>query len=397
MNARSAWLSPSGQTREDTRVTQIGALTPVTDLRGRSGVLPGSADGIYRVTGLWLGGTAGGMTATVSPGRAVIQAADARGAYPIALTEPASLTFADGDAQYDRVDLVVLRVYDHAYDGSGRTEAVVEIVEGTPAATPSAPPAPDVSLVLFTVTVAAGTSAGTGGINWDTAPTDLRPTTVAIGGILPTRSDDNAAGGYPGHYRDIVNTLQRWDGTAWIPYPKGIGGIAPAGALTSGGYTGQYRDASNGVLQRWNGSAWTTAVVTPVFASSLDAGSTTSTAYTATLSATAVTSLTLTFTAPPTGAVLLHFGARMWTSGSTTAAAYMAPQITQDGTVFFNPVNDEYSAVYGGPVAGSVSTMWRLNGLTPGATCTMTALHRTNDSTVTCWFDNIFMRVDPAG
>ncbi|MEU9447273.1 hypothetical protein [Streptomyces sp. NPDC048277] len=37
MTVRSAWLSPDGQSREDTRANQAGALTPATDSTGRSG------------------------------------------------------------------------------------------------------------------------------------------------------------------------------------------------------------------------------------------------------------------------------------------------------------------------------------------------------------------------
>jgi hypothetical protein len=395
MNARSAWLSPDGQTRQDTRVTQVGAVTPVTDAKGRSGVLPGSDGGQYRVTGLWLSGTTGAMTATVGVGRAVIQSTVSRGAYPVAVTEPVPLTFADGDSQYGRIDLVVLRVYDHAYDSSGRSEAVVEIVRGTPAAEPVAPAAPDVSLVLFTVAVGANVTAGNGGIDWDDARVDLRPTTVAIGGILPTRSDDTAPGGYPGHYRDINNTLQRWDGSAWVPYPKGVGGIAPAGTLTTGSYTGQYRESANGVLQRWNGSGWQSAVAPPAYTGSLDAGTTTSTTYTAALADTAVPALTLTFTAPPTGAILLGFGARMVTKESSTATAFMTPQLTRSGTVII-AANDEYAAVHGGPVASSVSSLFRIYGLVAGAEYAVTALHRSSSASVTCEFDNLFLRVDPS-
>jgi len=394
MNARSAWLSPDGQTREDTRVTQIGALTPVTDIKGRSGVLPGSENGLYRVTGLWLNGTAGGMTATVGVGRAVIQSTVARGAYPVALTDPVPLTFADGDSQYGRIDLVVLRIYDHAHDGSGRAEAAVEIVQGTPAATPAAPAAPDVSLVLFTVAVAKNTATGTGGIAWDTARVDLRPTTVPAGGILPTRSDDTAPGGYPGHYRDVGDTLQRWNSTAWVPYPKGIGGIVPAGVLTTGGYPGQYRDSSLGQLQRWNGSAWQPAVPGPAFASSLDAGSTTSTTYTATLLDTSVAALTLTFTAPPSGSVIIGLGARMYTKDSETASAHMSPQVTLGSTVVW-AADDERAASCSGAVNKSVSTQLRLNSLTAGSTYTVTAMHRSTSSTVVCWFDTLYLRVDP--
>ncbi|WP_432134204.1 MULTISPECIES: hypothetical protein [unclassified Streptomyces] len=396
MNARSAWLSPAGQTREDTRVAALGAHTPVSPVATRSGVLPGSYTGEHTVSGFWLAGAAGAMTAEVSTGRAVIQAEESRGAYPVSLTEGVPLTFADGDAQYDRVDLVVLRIYDDAYDGSGRTEAVVEIVPGTPAAVPSAPAAPGLSLPLFQVLVTATASNGNGGINWGTALTDLRPTTVALGGIAPTKPDDTVKGAYPGQYRDVNDALQRWNGTAWVPYPRDIGGIAPAGAVTTGGYTGQYRDSAGGVLQRWNGSAWVPAVTPSAFTASLDAGTTASTTYTAALDNTAVSALTLDFTAPGTGAVLLHFGARMVTQGSTTTAAFMAPRITRGATVVWEPSNDEYSAMYGGTVSCSVSTMWRLYGLTPGTVYTMTALHRSGSASVTCGFDNIFLRVDPA-
>ncbi|MGW2887330.1 hypothetical protein ACWDDN_18625 [Streptomyces griseoruber] len=180
MNARSAWLSRDGQTREDTRVAPLGAFTPTSPTATRSGVLPGSADGVYRVSGLALSGTSGSMTGRVAPGRAVIQSTDARGAYPVALTDPQTLTFADGDAQYGRADLVVLRIHDDVHDGSGRTEAAVEIVRGTPAASPTPPAAPDTSLPLYVVAVGAGVGAGTGGIPWDTARLDLRPTTVAV-------------------------------------------------------------------------------------------------------------------------------------------------------------------------------------------------------------------------
>ncbi|MFI2430265.1 hypothetical protein [Streptomyces sp. NPDC018693] len=392
MNARSAWLSPNGQTREDSRVAPLGAHTPVSPVGTRSGVLPGSYSGEHRVSGFWLAGTAGSMTAEVSTGRAVIQAEETRGAYPVAVTEGILLTFADGDAQYDRVDLVVLRIYDDAYDASGRTEAAVEVVPGTPAAVPAAPAAPGLSLPLFEVTVKTGRSTGNGGIDWSTSLKDLRPTTVAIGGILPTAAGDGVNGAYPGQYRDVNSALQRWNGTAWLPYPRDIGGIVPAGTLTTGGYPGQYRDSSLGQLQRWNGTAWLPAVPGPVFASSLDGGYTASTTYTAALDETAVSALTLTFTAPPSGAVIISLGCRM--RSSDTTSAYMCPKVTRGGTVVWD-VNDERAAICSGARTTSVSAQLRLGSLTPGESHTVTAMHRSSDATVRCWFDSMYLRVDP--
>ncbi|WP_432155458.1 MULTISPECIES: hypothetical protein [unclassified Streptomyces] len=255
MNLRSSWVAETGQTREDTRLTQLGATTPTNPIQVRSGVLPGSYDGLYRLAGFWLDGGAGTMTATVHEGRAVIQAESGQGAYPVALAHQTPLTFADGDAQGDRIDLVVLRIYDNVYDASGRTEAALEIVRGEPGANPQAPAPPPIALPIYRVTVRAGAGAGNGGVNWNADVEDLRTPTVAIGGILPAVGE-TGGGAYPGQYRDSGGALQRWDGSAWVPYPSALGGIAPAGAVTTASYTGQYRDSSSGVLQRWNGSSW---------------------------------------------------------------------------------------------------------------------------------------------
>jgi hypothetical protein len=245
MPVRSGWLSPDGQSREDTRLVSLGALTPTSPVATRSGILPGSSDGQSRISGFTLTGTTGTMSATVSPGRAVVQSTDTRGAYPVALTEYLPLTFADGNAQYSRIDLVVLRVHDDAYDGSGRYEAVVEIVEGTAAALPTVPAAPGLSLPLYEVLVPAGASAGTNGIPWSTALTGRRTATVATGGILPVTTD-TTNGAYPGQYRDLGGQLQRWNGTAWTDYPvlPTWQSWTPAWTTNSGAATPAYGNAT---------------------------------------------------------------------------------------------------------------------------------------------------------
>ncbi|MEU7024201.1 hypothetical protein ABZ990_26620 [Streptomyces sp. NPDC046203] len=282
MPMRSGWLLPTGQTRQNTRITNIGATTPVNPLGVRSGILPGTYDGKYRVGGLWMASN-GPMTATVYAGKAVIQGGTSDGAYPVALDEDITITFADGDPLNPRIDLVVVRVYDQDVDTFGKYEAGVEIVKGVPAAAPVAPAAPARSLVLFTVKVKAGASAGTGGIDWTTSgtTTDLRTTTVSSGGILPVYNNGGVPGSYPGQYQDNDNAhfLQRWDGTSWVPYPKEIGGIAPSGTVTAGSYPGQYRDYNGGQLQRWNGSAWL-AYQPPVENESTTSGATAQTGWT---------------------------------------------------------------------------------------------------------------------
>lgn len=225
MPIRSAWLlnrsdDGSGQSRSDTRLAPLGTMTPTGQLSSRSGVVPGSPDGSSVLSGLSVSGLSAGMTATVSAGRAVVQSREAAGAYPVAVTEHTPLVLADGDPDNPRVDLVVLRVYDGSQDMSGRTEAALEVVQGDPGSTPVVPATPTASLPLASVRVPAGASAGSGGIDWASAVSDLRRATVAVGGILPEGWSRDLPGAYPGQYRDTGESgLERWDGTAWRPYP----------------------------------------------------------------------------------------------------------------------------------------------------------------------------------
>ncbi|MET9432962.1 hypothetical protein [Streptomyces sp. NPDC006551] len=251
MTVRAAWLQPTGQTREDTRLTLAALLTPSgqtpeeTPLRSRPGVVPG---------GFVLTGNAP-MQCTIGTGRAVIQGKDTRqGAYLVSAVSPQMITVEDGDPQYDRIDLVELAVLDDGYDRTGTTDAVIRLVKGAPAANPVVPASgPGSTMPLYTVRVPKTASAGTGGIAWTGgAVTTQHWPVVALGGIMPT---SGFKGAYVGQYRDAGGMLQRWDGTTWVSYPKAIGGIAPGSSVSTGGYTGQYRDNA-GILQRWDGSNW---------------------------------------------------------------------------------------------------------------------------------------------
>ncbi|MDT9688574.1 hypothetical protein Q5762_09455 [Streptomyces sp. P9(2023)] len=251
MTVRAAWLQSTGQTREDTRLTLAALLTPSrqspeeTPLRSRPGIVPG---------GFVLTGTAA-MQCTIGTGRAIVQGKDTRqGAYLVSAISPETITVEDGDPQYDRIDLIELAVIDDAYDKTGTTDAVIRLVKGAPHASPVPPvSATGSTLPLYTVRVPKGASAGNGGIAWTTTGvTTQHWPVVALGGIMPT---SGFKGAYVGQYRDAGGQLQRWDGTAWVGYPKAIGGIAPAAQASTGSYPGQYRDDS-GILQRWDGSGW---------------------------------------------------------------------------------------------------------------------------------------------
>ncbi|MFF9341656.1 MULTISPECIES: hypothetical protein [unclassified Streptomyces] len=394
MNLRSSWLAETGQTREDTRLTQTGVTTLANPVQVRSGVLPGSYDGRYRLSGFWTFGSAP-MSATVSEGRAVIQGDISQGAYPVTLPNSEVLTFAPGNA-YNRIDLIVLRIYDGLYDEEQRYEAKLEILQGTPNAAPERPRVPERCLPLYEVLVPAGVSAGNGGIPWNTSLVDLRTPVVGLGGILPVEGDVQP-GAYPGQYQDAGGALQRWDGGAWVPYPSAIGGIIPGSASsTPASYTGQYRDSAAGVLQRWNGSSWRPAYPGPYYNGSLDHGYTYSTAYSPTLTETAASPLSIDFTAPPSGAVLIHFGARMWPTSSTPHLVAMALRLSQ-GSETRIAETDEAAVVHTGNTPASMASTVRFHSMTPGTVYTLTAMYKVGPNTTQIRgnFDNTFLMVHP--
>ncbi|MGW3711341.1 hypothetical protein ACWDN6_14485 [Streptomyces albogriseolus] len=217
MTVRAAWLLPGGtgpgQTREDTRLAPLGTMTPADELTTRPGVIPGGDP--FAAT------DAGAMSLQIGVGRAAVQGTLAQGAYPVAVDAPEVVTFTDGNAQFARVDTVVLRIFDGLFDVSGQTAATVEIVEGAASATPAAPTLEPACLPLWDVAVPAGASAGVGGIDWGSALTDRRRYTAAVGGIVPHGALADA-GAYDGQYADVDGVLFRWSAadTEWQIYQE---------------------------------------------------------------------------------------------------------------------------------------------------------------------------------
>ncbi|GGY27899.1 hypothetical protein [Streptomyces xanthochromogenes] len=263
MTVRSGWLLPTGQTREDTRLSPLGAMAPETAMTTRDGVIAGGT--ALNATGI------GAMQIQIAVGRAVVQGTDTQGAYPVTVTAPETLTVADGNAQNPRIDAVVLRVYDELYDNTGQTLARIELVQGAPNATPTPPTLPPAALRLWEVTVPAGVSAGTGGITWSNALADRRRYTAGYGGIIPRGWGLSFTGAYPGQYRDNGGGLDRWDGAAWQTLDPVIGWTAPvlaAGYTNNGNSQGniRYRRITLGgvpFLQLRGGVSWATSGTPP--------------------------------------------------------------------------------------------------------------------------------------
>lgn len=390
MTIRTAWLPPTGQTRADTRLALSALGTPANSLAVNHGCTPG---------GLVLTGLTGpdGMRCRIGTGRAIVQGLSEQGSYPVAVTASEILEFEPGDPVLDRIDLVVLQVYDADHDGSGRTETVLRVVKGVPGAAPAAPATPGAALALYRVLVKANCSAATGGIPWSVpgVKVDVRHYTAALGGILPPR-DPAFNGVYDGQYRDNKGRLERWDGTAnaWRPNPGAIGlPDAP------GTHAGQYRDSGDR-LERWDGSSWRPHPVPTAAAFTADAGYTGGvTTFVEYLQDTPANSaLAVTFLAPPSGRVLITVGARFHLLGaSTTTFAEMSATVRQGGATVFAPDDTSVANLLGSssPMQASVAGAWTVTGLTKYTTYTATTCYRISEAVGRAWFDNRFVRVDP--
>ena len=89
------------------------------------------------------------MSVDVAGGRAFVSGTEAtyQGVYFAENRGSSNIAVAASDPTNPRIDLVVMRVRDSAYSGATDTVAI-EVVTGTPAASPVAPTLPDSSLLL---------------------------------------------------------------------------------------------------------------------------------------------------------------------------------------------------------------------------------------------------------
>jgi hypothetical protein len=175
-----------------------------TTLGSRPGIRPGDPGLTVTLSGTTINISAG-VAALTFTGQSLYRA------YLAATT----LTLAAANATYTRLDLVYLRVWDTAVDGTGLRQADAVYLQGTASATPVAPaPGPTeiyIQLAVITVPPSGGGSP--------TVSTANRPLTVAPGGVLPVSSstDIALAGTYTGQARFNVSrgVPEYWTGSAW--------------------------------------------------------------------------------------------------------------------------------------------------------------------------------------
>lgn len=162
------------QNRTDHTAEQERALFGILlDAAGLSGV---SGSGDLAVT---QSGTPA-MSVSVAAGKAVVSGTENanQGQYAVWNDAAKTLTISAADGSNPRRDIIVARIKDAAYSGASNT-FTLEVITGTPAASPSDPTIPANCLQLARVAVAAGASSIT-----NANITDLRTRTIP-NGIAP--------------------------------------------------------------------------------------------------------------------------------------------------------------------------------------------------------------------
>lgn len=146
-------------------------------------------------------GTGANMSVDVAAGRAVVVGTDAAGQGKYLCRATSTVNLAVGVAPgpgTSRIDLVVAHVYDDAVIGGAQHFWQPEIVAGTAAASPVAPPQPPSSLLLATLTIPTGlASVAAGNI------TDRRAVIAAPGSRLLVPPAQQSAAAQQG---GILNT-----------------------------------------------------------------------------------------------------------------------------------------------------------------------------------------------
>src|SRR5215831_1296385 len=214
------WLA--GATWSDTVGRNLNAgLTAMG--ASRAGVLPNVANALQVLSG-------SGMNAAANPGSAVIPAATvAAGPYLPVNNVVQTLTHNASDPTNPRIDIWVIQVVDN---GNSTSFGQIQIVAGTPAASPVAPSAPATSLVLAQVRINAGVSTFN-----QSSITDMRVFSACAGGIMLCPNMASLPAGWPGLIGYDLTNSRLFALTATGAQPIHVLSAPPALAIATANFT----------------------------------------------------------------------------------------------------------------------------------------------------------------
>ena len=223
---------------------------------GRHGVIPNGGSAAT-INGMIVSAqTSPNMTVRVADGNAVIKCTESGGDGMYAVRNDASfnITISAAHATNTRRDLIVARVRDAAYGVAVTSAWALEVITGTPAASPVDPAVPDNCLVLARITLPGAASTVT-----NAYITDLRAGyssngqagfATAIGGVVPCTSTTRPTTGlYTGLLIMEIDTniIYRYNSSAtWVKMSEGSTATVGTISLSSGwvDYGGLYSSLS---------------------------------------------------------------------------------------------------------------------------------------------------------
>jgi hypothetical protein len=188
------------------------------------GVLPGGAnDGLAVVSN----GTTLAPRIGVSPGRCIIPDL-VQGGWGCTLPAGGNINLTAPPSTNPRVDLVVARVYGGSELSEADTGFFVDVIDGTPAGSPTAPNVPSRAIPLADARV---------NTNGTVVITPRRTFTRAAGGNRLSENDTGRPGSYIGDTRvSTAGVLEVWQGTRWVATgPRLLRAVRVTGALTLSG------------------------------------------------------------------------------------------------------------------------------------------------------------------
>lgn len=191
----------------------IAGKTGATSLVARGGVHPALGNALTTTqTG------SPSMAVIVKSGQATIAGTEGtkQGTYAVINDADVTLSIAAAHATLNRIDIVVFKIEDQAYSGAVNASSLA-VVTGTPASSPSAPAAPNNSITVAQVAIAASvTSILNANI------TDTRIFMAATGGIISVAgsTEETALNAYESLavYRRDIDRVDIYDSAVYRPY-----------------------------------------------------------------------------------------------------------------------------------------------------------------------------------
>lgn len=249
----AGWLQNAGTTHtaEQLRSYMTGLFSVpdgAASLRAASGVHPALGAQLAVVQN----GTPN-MSVNVGSGLAFVHGSEGskQGTYFCQNDGTVNKTLSAADPTNPRIDIVVAKVQDSFYSGVTNAWSLA-VVTGTPAGSPSAPAAPNNSIILAQIAVAANATSIT-----NANITDKRTYNSALGGVVVCTSSTRPSVPYEGLYGFETDTNKPlyYDGANWRQH-FGLN-IVTSSTRPASPYTGmRIYETDTSLWYTYNGTKW---------------------------------------------------------------------------------------------------------------------------------------------